>query len=578
VSTASTKRDRKKNRRRGPEAAQPAKTRDGGGETRRPAVAVEAPEMSDRAWLVWSLAVLAAAALLRLVLLDLKPFHHDEGVNGFFLEKLLRRGEFKYDPTNYHGPTLYYLTLPVSVAWGAVSALFGGPLSWEAVARRGLNNHALRLVTAGFGVGTVALLLCLRRYVGAAGALSAAALLAFSPGAVYYSRYYIHESLFVFFTLAVVVAALRFYETGGASYLMLCAASAALLFATKETAFISVVTLALALLVAWGWWSLTEGAKSSPGGTRDRRRARPDEVNLGSVLARFGDSERATFLAGASLALFVFVFLLFYSSFFTNWQGVADAFRALVVWQKTGASDFHAKPFLTYVRWLWQEEAAVLLLAVAGSFVALFERRKNRFAIFAGAWAFGLLLAYSLVPYKTPWLALNFVLPMAVAGGYAVGRLNSWTRGARAVGLPALIVMACALALGGYQTLVLNFREYDNDQYPYVYSHTQRGAVELVREVQAVGRRAGTETPGISVASPDYWPLPWYFRENPRAGYEGRAQSYYDPKSTLAVVGKEDQLPQLQKAVGENYRRVGEFYPLRPGVRLVLFARRDLAN
>ena len=38
--------------------------------------------------------------------------HHDEGVNGFFLTNLVRNAEYKYDPSNYHGPTLYYLTLP----------------------------------------------------------------------------------------------------------------------------------------------------------------------------------------------------------------------------------------------------------------------------------------------------------------------------------------------------------------------------------------------------------------------------------------------------------------------------------
>src|SRR2546430_1925562 len=42
--------------------------------------------------------------------------------------------------------------------------------------------------------------------------LAGAAVLAVSPGMVYNSRYFIHEMLFVFFTLGIVVAALRFYE------------------------------------------------------------------------------------------------------------------------------------------------------------------------------------------------------------------------------------------------------------------------------------------------------------------------------------------------------------------------------
>ena len=107
-----------------------------------------------------------------------------------------------------------------------------------------------------FGLATVALVFTLRRNLGTIATLSAAALLAISPGAVYLSRYFIHESLFVFFTLAMVVAGLKYYERANPIYLLLAALSAALLFATKETAFISVVVLALALLLTRGYRSL----------------------------------------------------------------------------------------------------------------------------------------------------------------------------------------------------------------------------------------------------------------------------------------------------------------------------------
>src|SRR5207302_680462 len=95
---------------------------------------------------------------------------------------------------------------------------------------------------------TIWLILILRRNIGNIAALAGAALLAISPGAVYLSRYFIHETLLVFFTLGLIVAALRFYETARSRYLMLAAAAAALVFATKETAFISAGVLLVALL------------------------------------------------------------------------------------------------------------------------------------------------------------------------------------------------------------------------------------------------------------------------------------------------------------------------------------------
>jgi uncharacterized protein (TIGR03663 family) len=535
-----------------------------------PPTARRGGEISERAWLIACIVILLAATALRFYALELKPLHHDEGVNGFFLTNLLRQGVYRYDPSNYHGPTLYYLTLPFV-------ALFG------------LKTFAVRAVTAVFGVATVWLVLALRRHVGAVGALTAAALVAVSPACVFYSRYFIHESLFVFFTLAIVVAALRFYETGAGAYLLLASASAAMLFATKETAFISIGTLALAWLVAFVWAKLTDGGR----GRRGRDEARGDE----SGLAKFAEGGWASLAIAGAVVLFAFIWVLFYSSFGTNWKGVFwDSFEAFRVWKQTGMSQFHSKPFGTYVDWLSQEEAPILLLAIIGVGVAFFEfifegavgfeRRKNRFAVFASAWAFGLLLAYSLIHYKTPWLVLSFVVPLAIVGGYAVQRLADWGRAdswGRGSVVPALVVAAIALAVGTYQTLVLNFREYDNDRYPYVYSHTQRQALEMLKEIERAAARAGTREPGINVASPEYWPLPWYFRDNSHVGYIGSVSNYYDPKSTLMVIGRksdnpqEDQYQKLRPVLAAEYVEAGT-YPLRPGVTLVLFERRDLAG
>jgi hypothetical protein len=43
--------------------------------------------------------------------LGVKPLHHDESVNGWFMLSLANDGQYRYNPDNYHGPSLYYLTL-----------------------------------------------------------------------------------------------------------------------------------------------------------------------------------------------------------------------------------------------------------------------------------------------------------------------------------------------------------------------------------------------------------------------------------------------------------------------------------
>lgn len=553
MSTASTKRARKRQRAAARQQQPQAKGHARGVVGREDLLPyVETgQEIPERVWIIAAGCVLIAAAALRLFALGLKPMHHDEGVNGFFLMGLLQRGSFHYNPENYHGPTLYFLTLPLAFVADKLGAL---------------DNWTLRLVTAAFGVGTVWLVLLLRRYVGALGALAGAALVAVSPACVFYSRYYIHEAPFVFFTLGIVVAALKFYETGAASYLLFASASAAMLFATKETAFISVGTLALAWVCAWLWVLLTGGGRA-----RDREE---------SGLARFVSGNSAPLAVLGALALFAFLWVLFYTSFFTYSKGAFwDSFKAFDLWGKTGMSAFHEKPAKTYVNWLLDEESPILLLACAGTLVALFERRKNRFAVFTCAWAFGLLAAYSIIKYKTPWLVLSFVVPLCVAGGYFVQWLARRGREWRAV---ALAVAGIGLAACLYQTVVLNFFKYDDDSYPYVYSHTRREAVEMVREIERAGELAGTKEPAVSIASSEYWPLPWYFRNNTRVAYAGEVYPSYDPQTTPVVIGRKSDDAKLNSyrrlvpLLAGKYTEVGT-YPLRPGVDLVLFIRSDIA-
>ncbi|HVF57017.1 MAG TPA: flippase activity-associated protein Agl23 [Pyrinomonadaceae bacterium] len=590
-----------------------------------------APEVPERVWMAASAIILLAAALLRLYAPELNPLHHDEGVNGFFLTNLLRTGVYKYDPSNYHGPTLYYFTLPPVVVFG-------------------LNTFAIRFVPALAGTMTVWLLLCLRRHIGAVSALAAAALLAVSPGAVYNSRYFIHESLFVFFTVGIVVAAVWFYDTGRAKYLMFAAASAALLFATKETAFISVGVLLLATAIAWAYRYVARATGWASQAEVDRERSRAnagdgrDGEPASSGLAKFAASSNSTLLLVAAAALFIFIYVLFYSSFFTNAQGIRDSFETFKVWTHTASKD-HTKPFDTYLAWLQQEEAPVYILAVVGAVWAVAARARNRFAVFAGAWAFGLLLAYSIVKYKTPWLMLNFTVPMAIIGGYGLGALGEAAsqitqRERRTFALPvfAAAVFACyvflksdyysregvanrsallmllalvvaltggwavvalsekvknlwrahaaalaftcvAVAVCAYQALVLNFQQYDNEAYAYVYAHTQRGTHELMREVERLAARTGQgKETVISIASPEYWPLPWYFREYTHAGFGGQISPFYDPNQTPIVVGRDSQAAQLRAILGASYAQVGDSFPLRPGVKLIIFARRDLTE
>ncbi len=607
--------------------------------------------LSNRAWLIGCAAVLVVATLFRVLYLELKPLHHDEGVNGFFLLGLLRQGHYEYNPSNYHGPTLYYFTLP---------------FAYLAEKYHALSTWVLRSVTVAFGVATVWLSLCLRRYIGAVGALACAALLAVSPGMVFFSRYYIHEMLFVFFTLGIVVGALRFYDSEGARagdetgdkrgdgtddgsgalglglaassvalvgvtlwtvyhyatlarsavaalllliiacfaavvllllrydgprafYLVLASASAALMFATKETAFISAGVLLIALGLSELWvrvvartkWAQPKETKRKKG--KDKRALR-QTISYAPLrlVETLGGWTHILYLLVAALAVFLFVNVIYYSSFFTNPKGVADSVEAFKIWRKTGESGFHGYPFYKFFEWLvfghygdgydFGEEAPLALLATVGALLSLWKTRR-RFPLFAALWGFGLFAAYSIIEYKTPWLALSWLLPWAVAGGYAIDKLyrkQGWR-------VPSAALLGVCLALAAYQSYELNFVHYDDDRYPYVYAHTRREFHDLLARMDEIAARTGDKyEAGINVAveNQEYWPLPWYVRDYKHIGYVGHVGETND----AMILVKTSQVPQVESMLGSRYVRVGGTYPLRPGVDLALFARRDLVE
>jgi uncharacterized protein (TIGR03663 family) len=478
-------------------------------------------------------AVVAVGALLRTVQLDLKPLHHDEGVNGMFLLTLFREGIYRYDPANYHGPTLYYFGL---IASSINSLLFGG---------EGLSIGAIRSVPVCFGIGLILLTLAFRNRMGPTGSLIAAGLIAFSPGMVYFSRDFIHEMLLVFFTLSLVVCGVRYWDTAHPRYVVLGAIAAALMVSTKETAPISMFAIVAGAVVA----GFCTGFDPK------------------LVAARFGDSRKIALLSLLALALFALCSLLFFSSFFGNYpQGIHDAIASYSYWARTGMAQY-ATPPLTYVRWLIAEEPFVLLLGGLGMAVAVV--RRDRFAIFVGGWALGLLLVYSLLPYKTPWLVVNMILPMCLAAGYGVQELWSWSTShmgglARSI-FAALVTFLLAVLF--YQSWQLNFRHYDDPRYVYAYVQTDRDFLGLIAAVNEIARNADGRDTSMAIVSREYWPLPWYLRDYRKAVFYGKLT----PTKATLVIGSNRQQRILQITLGGDYRLVGT-YRLRPGVELVLFA------
>jgi uncharacterized protein (TIGR03663 family) len=522
-------------------------------------------DVPKQVWRIGAIVIFLVAAVLRLYDLNLVPLHHDEGVNGNFLVRLVREGTYTYDPSNYHGPTLYYFA--AFFPW-VVRVLFGK----QAQETYGLTTVSIRCVPALFGLATIVLIFLLRRRLGTIATLTAALFLAISPGAVYLSRYFIHETQFVFFTFGIVVAGIYAYDRRDGSFLILASASAALLFATKETAMISAGVLLIAFAVTRVYVRLRRGKTPQPPPPKFKGRTQPHGGFFSRLVAHFGGPMMVTIWLVLAVIAFVGLYTLFYSSFTTNPKGISDSFETFKVWTSTG-NTAHVHPPLTYLDWLIKREGPLLVAGALGAmFVVL--KPKNSFALFVALWTFGLIAAYSLIPYKTPWLLLNFVVPLSLIAGYAIQVIYEFDRGQwRMTG----VVLVLGVLVSLHQCIDLNFINYDNDDshYVYVYAHTTRGTLDLVKQIDRIAKEDDGALTGITIVSPDYWPLPWYLRNFTRVGYYGRLAQSTEP----ILIANENQRADIEANFGEAYEQVlsnraGGSFELRPGVNLLLYQRR----
>lgn len=476
-------------------------------------------------WLPFWVA-LAAALAFRLFQLGDRPLHHDEGVNAWFLYKILTGYQFNYDPDKFHGPFLFYFEVPFAAVIG-------------------VGDLALRLPIALMSAGMVPLLLPLRRRLGMAGVTAAAWMIALSPSLVSYGRDLIHETCLAFFTLALVAAAFLYLETRRQRDLVLAALCLGLLATIKETYVLTLAVLAIAAVLARIW------AYGRP--------------RLGALWGR--PSQEAVIWAAVAFAV---PYVLLYTSFFTNPQGLVDSVRTFFLWAGKGIEGAeHAKPWHYFPRLLLSFETVAVACAVAGGVLAL--RRRDAFGTFCALWAAGELAAYSLLRYKTPWLDLNIVLPAAIAGGMLFRQAFGapWPRRLRA-GIVALFVLG--LGWGAWRAVQVSFLRYDDDSLALVYVPTDRDIRDLLVQVRNTLRRIPPgEAPELLMLGHHAWPLPWYFRDVKALDYSQDIPE--DPDADLLIV-EGDMEPQLLKSLKEHYQR--REYVLRPRQKVVVFVNERL--
>lgn len=502
-------------------------------------------------WQLLFLAAIFTGACLRFSSLAHRPMHGDEAVHALKFGTLLESGEYRYDPYEYHGPTLNYFTL--LPAW-----LFS---------RRQLvqvSEEILRSVPAFFGVLLIAMLLLLRQLIGWPGVACAAVFTAVSPALVYYSRYYIQEMLLVAFAFAVLIGLLRYRYAPSARGAMWIGASLGLMLATKETWVLFAAAMAGAFICEMLLFP--------------RPKVALKKQHLFVALTA------AITLSG-----------IFFSSFFSNPQGLLDSLTTFCVYfERAGTHSTHIHRWDYYFRILFFTPAAegVFLAGTLGA-AGWSSIRRSQMAGPAGQalrvfafYAVFLILLFSAIPYKTPWNGLGLLHLMIVSTGTAAGQFieNLWGKW-RAVLLTILLLIAFYLAGQAYR---LSFSTPASPENPYAYAHPLPDVRQISERVHALvlAQPEGLDTYlQVMCSNSDYWPLPWYLRDLTHVGWWDHVPMEV-PAAPLILVS-----PELEPALlellyerpppGERYLYVPVFAQalyLRPGLELRAYARMELSD
>ena len=426
--------------------------------------------------MIMRLLPLVILLLLRFYDLGIRPAHHDESVNGWFVDGLFNRGYYVYDPGNYHGPLFFYIL-----------ALF------ERVFGRSIES--LRYATILFGSAITFTPFLFRKWLGKYGTWFAAIIFTVSPAMIFYSRYAIHETPFALACILFFYFWLRIKEVGFTQkniwgFGLTLAAMATL----KENFVLYGASLFLGEAILWGIYR-------KPAFQFNRK------LWIGLLSA---------------VTITTVITAVIYSGFFQDPHGIPNFFKAFEFWSQTGEKgNGHQKPFYYWIQVLTQFEWYAILGLLLVPF-AVFMKKVPSEVRLAGATCGVLWLIYSIVAYKTPWCLLSFYWGLIFVFAYFLDRWMLSFKKSTWVGWVIMpFCFGCAISL--FQAYDAAYENPDQEGHFYIYGQTFRDMMGPVNEIIVRGHEHPElhASLRIQVISSFTWPLPYLLGEFKQVGFFG---------------------------------------------------------
>jgi uncharacterized protein (TIGR03663 family) len=419
-------------------------------------------------WTPW--VIVGLGAFLRFFLLGIKPPHFDEGINGWFVDQMVKNGFYRYDPTNYHGPLHFYILFICQTLLGR-------------------NVWAIRLPVVLASIFSIHLTMKFEPFVGRNVSRIAALAMAVSPGFVFYGRYSIHEVWLLLFSMLFILGLLGLWQRGTVNYLWCTGMGLTGMILTKETYIIHVGCAVVAGFVTWISHKITRLPDAKP--------VRQTWTWLDLLV-----------LTITGIAAIIF----FYSGTFLNWPGVEGLWKTFDAWFKTGSQGAgHEKDWWYWLMLIGRYEQPVglgLLLCVCCQFLRHVGLR------YLAIYGVGTLIAYSIVKYKTPWCIISMVWPLLFVFGAFIGLMPALFRRS------AVIVVAVLLTASLTLSARLNYFRCTTETEPYVYVQTYNDIWKLTSPLLRLAKANPTyyQLVGHLIRTSTY-PLPWMLGDFTKVGY-----------------------------------------------------------